>query len=209
MHLLQGGDRTDSAKALVGPDSSERGRANGQLRLRHRLALRCLRRSCPFARPRSELSGPTRAFEATRSSPPVIPSVFVIFPLVWSTMTSENLSPFIVYTESCSFPFSTSNLAEIGVPSRALAERPFSSETLAALRASASSARSFSSFFCAQSVEPLNSPTSNALVTITNPTFFLMTYSSFRPDLDFWNSWRRERRKHVSLLRDLDPRSST
>src|SRR5437879_5342872 len=96
-------------------------------------------------------------------------------------MTSENLSPFIVYTESCSFPFSTSNLAEIGVPSRALAERPFSSEILAALRASASSARSLSSLFCARSVDPLSSPTSNALVNITKPTFFLMTYSSFLP----------------------------
>src|SRR3989454_7978063 len=40
------------------------------------------------------------ALAAVRSSPPVIGSTFASLPVVWSTMTSENLPPFAVYTES-------------------------------------------------------------------------------------------------------------
>src|SRR5205814_8487522 len=43
----------------------------------------------------------------------------------------ENASPFAVYTESCSLPFSTSYFAEMGVPLALLAAIPRSSETLA------------------------------------------------------------------------------
>src|SRR5713101_7858136 len=36
------------------------------------------------------------AFAAVTSSPPVIGSAFATLPVLWSTMTSENFSPFIV-----------------------------------------------------------------------------------------------------------------
>ena len=86
------------------------------------------------------------ALAAVRSSPPVIGSTFASLPVVWSTMTSENLPPFAVYTESWRTPCSSSNFAEIGLPSRALAARPFTSETLAPLTAFASSVSPFSPY---------------------------------------------------------------
>src|SRR5215813_1592857 len=67
-------------------------------------------------------------------------------------MISENLSPFIVYMESCSLPCSTSYFPEIGFPSLALAVRPRSSEILASFSALASSACSLSSGCCAQPI---------------------------------------------------------
>src|SRR5207244_1992352 len=86
------------------------------------------------------------ALAAVRSSPPVIGSTFASLPVVWSTMTSENWPPFAVYTESWRTPCSSSNFAEIGLPSRVLAARPFTSETLAPLTAFASSASPFSPY---------------------------------------------------------------
>src|SRR6266566_9089956 len=51
-----------------------------------------------------------------------------------------------VYTESWRTPCSSSNFAEIGLPSRVLAARPFTSETLAPLTAFASSVSPFSPY---------------------------------------------------------------
>src|SRR3954468_6288969 len=70
-------------------------------------------------------------FAAVRSSPLVMGLDSPTLPVLWSTMTSENESPFAVYTESCSFPSSTSYLAEIGVPCALVAAIPRSSGTLA------------------------------------------------------------------------------
>src|SRR5215470_11284614 len=58
-------------------------------------------------------------------------------------MTSENLSPFIVYTESWSLPSSSSNFPEIGRPSCSAAFKPLASETFASLSAAASAGVAF------------------------------------------------------------------
>src|SRR5712692_4409984 len=111
------------------------------------------------------------AFAAVRSSPPVIGSAFATLPVLWSTMTSENLSPFIVYTDNWSFPCSTSYLAEIGLPSFVLAVSPRWSEIFPSRSALASSACSASSDFCAQPIGTVNIHiTRNASV---NAVFFM------------------------------------
>src|SRR6267143_398199 len=98
------------------------------------------------------------SFACAKSSPWVIGSVLAILPVLWSTITSEKLSPFIVYTESCSLPSSTSYFAEIGLPSLALAVSPRSSGILAPFSAFSSSACSLalSSDVCAQLVGAAN-----------------------------------------------------
>src|SRR5229473_2286934 len=120
------------------------------------------------------------AFAAVRSSPPVIGSAFATLPVLWSTMTSENFSPFIVYTDNWSFPCSTSYFAEIGLPSFVLAVSPRCSEIFASRSALASSACSASSDFCAQPIGTVNiHATRNASVNAVlfmscSPSFSLM-----------------------------------
>src|SRR2546425_11501478 len=117
------------------------------------------------------------AFAAVRSSPLVIGSAFATLPVLWSTMTSENFSPFIVYTDNWSFPCSTSYFAEIGLPSFVLAVSPRCSEIFASRSALASSACSASSDFCAQLIGIVNiHATRNASV---NAVFFMSCSPSF------------------------------
>ena len=95
-------------------------------------------------------------------------------------MTSENFSPFIVYTDNWSFPCSTSYFAEIGLPSFVLAVSPRCSEIFASRSALASSACSASADFCAQAIGTVNiHATRNASV---NAVFFMSCLSPFLGD---------------------------
>src|SRR5215470_2494842 len=81
-------------------------------------------------------------------------------------MTSEKLLPFVVYTDSCSLPSSTSYFAEIGLPSFALAVSPRSNGILASFSAFASSACSLSAGACPQLAGTTNTNTATNAASI-------------------------------------------
>src|SRR5262249_9462325 len=100
--------------------------------------------------------------------PSVIASAFAIFPLLWSTITSENFPPLSVYTESCSLPSSSSNFPEIGVPSLPLAASPWASDTWTPLISLASWACSLG-LWAVATVLPIVQATPSASTIILAP----------------------------------------
>src|SRR5712691_9962759 len=77
----------------------------------------------------------------------------------------------MVYTESCSFPSSSSYLPEIGLPSRSLARRPVSSDTFADFTASESFVEFSSAYVADASVRSAVRATACRIICMETPLF--------------------------------------